>query len=112
MRRYPQTEAGGPVRNGLVDLTQMERPNLRSDRGQANLDPAGVTPSRRQGTLGEKRRHWNQYTQSPTEGEGHVGSIRNSRPNSKHAHNPRESKVAHPRQLAKQQKKPGEDGYW
>ena len=47
VRRYLQTEAGRPVRKGLVDLTQMERLNLRSDRGQTNLDPAGVTPSRR-----------------------------------------------------------------
>ena len=55
----------------------------------------------------EKRSHWNQYTKSPMEGEGQAGSIRNPRPNCKCAHNHRESKAAHPRHLAKQQKKMG-----
>ena len=42
-----QTEVWGPSRNWPVCLTQMGTLNLRSDRGQTILDPAGVTPSRR-----------------------------------------------------------------
>ena len=75
-RRHPQTEAGGPARNCPVYLTQKERLNLRSYRGQTILNLAGVTPSRRQGTLVEKRSHRNQYTKSPKEGEGQAGSRR------------------------------------
>ena len=70
------------------------------------------TSSEGRGTQVEKRSHRNQYTKSTKEGEGQAGSIRNPRPNRKCAHNHRESKAAHPRHLAKQQQKPGEDGYW
>ena len=44
------------------------------------------------------------------EGEGQARSLGNSRPNRLCAHNPRYSKVAHLSHLAKQQRKPGEDG--
>ena len=83
--------------------------NLRSDRGQTILDPAGVTPSRRLGTLVEKRTHWNKETKSLMEGEGQARSLGNYRPNRLCAHNHRHSKVAHLSHLAKQQRKPGED---
>ena len=80
--------------------------NLRSDRGQTILEPAGVTPSRRLVTLVEKRTHWNK---SLMEGEGQARSQGIARPNRLCAHNHRYSKVAHLSHLAKQQRKPGED---
>ena len=83
--------------------------NFRSDRGQTILDPAGVTPSRRLGTLVEKRTHWNKVNKSLMEGEGQARSLGNFRPNRPCAHNHRYSKVAHLSHLAKQQRKPGED---
>ena len=83
--------------------------NLRSDRGQTILDPAGVTPSRRLGTLVEKRTHWHKENKSLMEGEGQARSLGNSRPNRLCAHNHRYSKVAHLSHLAKQHRKPGED---
>ena len=83
--------------------------NLRSDRGQTSLDSAGVTPSRRLGTIVEKRTHWNKENKSLMEGEGQARSLGTSRPNRLCAHNHRYSKAAHQSHLAKQQRKPGED---
>ena len=93
-----------------MHLIQMGTRNLRSDRGQTIFDPAGVTPSRRMGTLVEKRNHWNKQTKSLMEGEGQARSLGNSRPNRQCAQNHRYSKVAHLSHLAKQQRKSGEDG--
>ena len=84
--------------------------NLRSDRGQTILDPAGVAPSQRLGTLEEKRNHWNKQTKSLMEGEGQARSLGNSRSNRQCAHKHRYSKIAHLSHLAKQQRKSGEDG--
>ena len=75
----------------------------QNKRGQTILDPAGVTPSRRLGTLVEKRTHWSKDTKSLMEGEGQARSLGNSRPNHRY------SKVVHLRHLAKPQRKPGED---
>ena len=83
--------------------------NLRSDRGQTSLDPAGVTPSQRLGTILEKRTHWNKENKSLTESKGQARSLGISRPNRLGAHNHRYSKAAHQSHLAKQQRKPGED---
>ena len=109
MHREASDRGSRSIQELTSKLTQMGTLNLRSDRGQTILDPAGVTPSRRLGTEVDKRTHRNKENKSLMEGEGQARSLGNSRPNRLCSHNHRNSKVAHLSHLAKQQRKPGED---